>query len=359
MASSGTSADRAVDSCAVPAPAPLVLLNSELPHVRGSEIENAKLIIAPGVVRTWEEFVAESPRYSIALDGYVSGPTNLEGDSYHVNFNHHEGAEGPITRSTSGQVAILLKEDFVPDFLGDPPHDPAIYINHPDQDSSLASWLLMNSEELLKSTVESRLQALIALEGRLDVTCGLYNMNIGTTDLYREMIWVFSPYTDARARGNGHMTGDKMAEIVTDVHYRIGMFCMGKAEKREPDFRYEIIGGGPGWAMVRETGAHCRAVFLRDGIKAFVSCFGEKDGRYFYSICKATPLVRGFPMPQVFAFLNELEGIPPDCTARWNGGMVAGGSPRGIGSALSPKDLQDGLRRFLEKGDGSYFPGGK
>ena len=37
-----------------------------------------QLIAEPRVVKTWNQFIKESPPYSIALDGYVSGAPNYQ-----------------------------------------------------------------------------------------------------------------------------------------------------------------------------------------------------------------------------------------------------------------------------------------
>jgi hypothetical protein len=54
-----------------------------------------ELRVEPRKVVTWEQFSKDYPPFSIALDGYCSGPTRSSIGGRRLNLNHHEG-EDPI-----------------------------------------------------------------------------------------------------------------------------------------------------------------------------------------------------------------------------------------------------------------------
>lgn len=60
-----------------------------------------ELYIEPVKTYTWDQFRQEKPKYSIALDGFVSAPTCRDPYGPYANFDHHSGVDRLATRSTS------------------------------------------------------------------------------------------------------------------------------------------------------------------------------------------------------------------------------------------------------------------
>ena len=69
-----------------------------------------KLIVEPRIVKTWQSFIVEAPKYSIALDGYVKGKPMYDPSGPFANFNHHEEVDRLATRSTCGQVYVAVRQ---------------------------------------------------------------------------------------------------------------------------------------------------------------------------------------------------------------------------------------------------------
>lgn len=73
-------------------------------------IMSIKLFVEPnGFPITWNEFLADAPQNSIALDGYVKGGPKFDLKSVKANFNHHEEVDRLATRSTCSQVLMALR----------------------------------------------------------------------------------------------------------------------------------------------------------------------------------------------------------------------------------------------------------
>jgi hypothetical protein len=105
------------------------------------------------------------------------------------------------------------------------------------------------------------------------------------------------------------------------------------------DLKYEIIGGGENWSLVRESDSNARGKMYADGIKAFISVKNPNNNHYRYSLCKASHFIP-FPINKLYAVLNKAEGITSE-TDCWGGSDIVGGSPRLSGSKLTPKELED------------------
>lgn len=315
--------------------------------------EGIMLHVCPGKQISWEEFKQCTPPFSIALDGVVRGKPELDRAGVRANFNHHEDVVRFATRCTTSQVFMAIKDGTL-DLFKDPSSGAPlmhVYVNDPDQDSSFAVWLLAHHERCKGSRSEPAMMRLIFAEDMLDTTAGLFPFD-PESKLARELAWVFEPYVLARQAGRlWTMRGSEMANIIDAVGARIDRYVLGDAESVPLDTRYSVIGGGPGWSMVKTEGFYARAKLRLNGITAYVSYGGEHEGRHKYSIGKLS-IADPFPIEELYAFLNELEGFDPATGPHWGGSDTIGGSPRPTGSSLSPKQLEEAINTFLERRGG-------
>ena len=157
-----------------------------------------------------------------------------------------------------------------------------------------------------------------------------------TTRTY-SLAWIFEPYHAFRNSGAiDRKQASEYVRVVTDVELRILSHVAGKGQSIPLDTRYERIGGGPGWAMIREHGAQGRTGAFGDGIRAYVAVRERGDGKWTYTIGRMSPFVP-FDVPALLAALDRAEGSTgPD---RWGGGNTIGGSPRVGGSKLTPAEV--------------------
>lgn len=296
------------------------------------------LNIEPRKVYSWSVFKKKKPPYSIALDGFVNASTKRDPKGPYANFDHHSKADRLATRSTSEQVHLEIKLGLFDTFRKDGFPEAHIYVNDPDEDTSLAWWLLKNNDRVRKYS-DPRINRLVYCEDRLDCTAGAYPF--GDTSMRRKMAWIFQPYHEARFSGSvAQMEEEEMRKIIESVEERIDRYFLDKSGELSLKGDYETIGGGSGWTFTKETGPASRMAMYNDGITAFAALVVEKsDGSFVYTLGRRS-VWTPFNLQKLYARLNEEESHIVTDSNRWGGSDTVGGSPRVTGSRLSPERLQ-------------------
>lgn len=310
--------------------------------------------ISPGVtlhtlprhVSKWDDFVASAPPYSIALDGFVYGRPRFEAAGPYLNLNHHEEVDRLGTRCTCAQVFISLKQGLLETFSANGKPHMNIFVNDPDQDTCLAVWLLARSTAMPASVQERRVNRLVNIEDLLDTTAGAYCLD-PSSSIMRQIGWVFEPYSSLRSAGRiGSLSAAEMSALILEVCGRIDEHVAGRGGEVDLETGYSVVGGGQGWALIREESPYARTALYQSGTKAFVSVQDLPDGRFKYSIGKMSPFVR-FPIDRIYDALNKAEGILPGSLDSWGGSDTIGGSPRSGHSKLSPAEIQAAIEATL------------
>lgn len=301
-----------------------------------------------------EGFVENYPPYSIALDGFVKeGPrTLLTPDGPYQNFNHHEEVDRLATRSTCAQVLMAIRQGLFRAFRDKDGPRARVYVNDCDEDVC-TSWFLLKHGHLAEQAMNPTLNRLVGMEDMLDATAGAYPYPADLPAL-QELAWVFQPYR--RFRLSGEIDKKDTAEylaVITDVEHRIMQHVAGKGKTIPLDTRYEKLGGGKSWALIREIGGQARTGAFSDGIYAYVSVRERPGGGYTYTVGRMSPFIR-FDVPKLLEALTkaELEKRDPLMAAMvgsWGGGDTIGGSPRGTGSVLTPEEVTEVVERTLEE----------
>lgn len=298
-------------------------------------------ICEPRKIVRKQEYLKTYPGYSVALDGLVYGGPFFISTSKgpYANFNHHEEVDRTGTRSTSAQVMMAIKRGFFKTYKKDNADEINIWYNDPDQDTSLAIWLLKNHERMEGTKNEYAIIKIVHIEDIIDITLGTGPMKI-TKDL-KKMAWVFEPYTRGRIEGrldviNQEQLKNNMMAIVEDIENRITEHVDGSQEYIELDQRYDIIHKGKKFMMIKEHGPHARMnIFENNDIDAFTAVRQREDGKYVYSII-INPYA-GFPKNGLKKLLNRMEC--DNNIDQWSGGSDNISSPRGKGSSITPEEL--------------------
>jgi hypothetical protein len=314
--------------------------------------DGVELFVAPRCVTRWSEFSARAPEFSVALDGIVFGPPEIDSSGPRVNFNHHEGVDRLATGSTTEQVLIALKMGLMETFsAGEAPH-LRIFVNDADQDVCTAVWLLKNHTRVSGGHSEWRINRLVRNVDLLDRTAGAFPID-PKSEFAQELAWIYRPYNEARRSGRlFSMNGQELADIIDAVGERINRHIDGHGERIELDTEFKPRGGGNGWTLVEEVGCDARAAVYHSGVKAFIA-FREQSpedtaaGVFRYSIGKISPFI-SFPISDLYDELNRAEGISPDSLDRWGGSDIIGGSPRAKGSTLSPPEVERIINTYFE-----------
>jgi hypothetical protein len=312
-----------------------------------------KLVILPRESVSWAQFCENTPEKSLALDGYVVGGPQWDEKTLHANFDHHSGVVREATMSTAMQVMFAIKGGLM-DRLGG---EASVWINDPDQDTSLATWLLKNHHLFDGTKSHPLINRLLALTDRLDVTGGAYPMRLDDEILAMHS-WVFEPYSELRT-SNALATANEtvMRNCIEAVHSRLNSMLMGQCGKRVLREDVTILHDSPhGYKILDETGGNeARYVMFSKGMNAFVSIVArvgidahlpsslDKPMRYVYSIGRRSRYI-DFPLPKIYEALNKMEGGKEP----WGGSDIIGGSPRLAGSSLKWQDVARAIDSCLE-----------
>lgn len=302
----------------------------------------------PGVVMSWEDFQAQRPPFSIALDGYVSGQSKYSAAGPFANFNHHEGVDRLSTRSTCMQIFFSIKLGLFDSFNKEGKGFAHVFVNDADQDVCLSYWLLTNPDKAAAVRWEEPLAKFIVFEDFIDASAGAYPFDDThkPDSLLKRQAWVFEPYTRARSERRLHsMTGSDLEGLIKTISERISLFTENKSQAVEIEADPEIIGGGPGWKMIAETSGYGRSKIYASGTSAFVGMRQRSDGNYTYVVGKMSPFIQ-FPLVKIYDALNNAEHLQSvhNC---WGGSDIIGGSPRKTGSRLSPHQVEQIINKVI------------
>lgn len=303
---------------------------------------------------SWDEFRAKVPSFGIALDGFVAAGPVFDPAGPWLNLNHHEGVDRLATRATCGQVLMAIRQGLFAAFRDAAGPRAAVYVNDCDEDVCL-SFFLLKYGHLAEHAMNPSLNRLVALEDALDATAGAYPYPADLPVL-RELAWIFEPYRALRASGEiDRKRAEDYVRVVTDVEHRILAHVTGSGSSIPLDTRYARIGGGPGWAMIRELGAQGRTGAFSDGVRAYVAVRDRPGGGWTYTVGRMSPFVP-FDVPAILVALQQAEAAAAGEAARpddrWGGGNTIGGSPRVHGSHLPPAEVTRIVDGIVARGSG-------
>jgi hypothetical protein len=247
------------------------------------------------------------------------------------------------------QVDYAIKENVLNLFRVDGAPKIHIWVNDPDQDTSLAVWLLANQERCAAYSNNSLIDALVDLEDKLDTSGGTYPRN-PTDALMRKLAWIFEPYVNARQDHRiGLMKGNEMATIIAAVGSRITDYADGRGQDIPLDTRLVNMGSHEGWTMLKPVGFYALSQASRMGIELYASYGGEiEPGRHkwtFGKVSSSHPL----SMPDLCSYLNRLEGMVDPMQPQWGGGDRFAGSPRPSASSLDPERMTKAMNDYMAR----------
>lgn len=297
------------------------------------------LVMQPYVApNNWESFVEMAPEFSIALDGYVIGGPRFDAGKCMANFNHHEGVDRLATRATCAQVLMAIRQGLFKTFRQNGAPHAIVYANDCDEDVCTA-WYILKHHAVCEPSMNPLLNRLVMMEDALDATAGAYPYPADLPAL-RELAWVFEPYRQFRGSGQlAKRDSRAFRGVVEDVELRIARHVSGHGQEIPLDTRYERVGGGTGWTMVKEIGAQARTGMFSDGIRAYVAARELGDGRYTYTVGRMSPFIR-FDCGEIFDRCNEEEWLLGNGDV-WGGSEMVGGSPRVGASKIQPQRMQE------------------
>lgn len=298
--------------------------DSDVPNLDAIPVmKHGPLIVERGKTEQMENM----PENSIALDGYVQGPSfDLEKNRF--SFDHHDKVNRQITRASCQQVADAL-------LLGFEPKESSIYINDVDGDTVLSVWLLRHPE----MAIDPKIRTLVESVGGIDAHGPAYQaLDPELAEKFFKA--VMKPESDAR-RNKTYAQAD-LATLLEECLKNMDDLVSGKLEyKKQEDSRsFEVTKEGTGWVMVESNDFVFDLVYKAGHTRA-IAMQKQPDGSIAYTVAKKSELVSNFPvgpMSKEGTILYELNKVE----SGWGGGSTIGGAPRnpdGSRSRLSPEEV--------------------
>ena len=317
------------------------------------EAPTVRLVIEDGAVSA--AAARNAPPGTIFLDGAAQGAPFLDSERHVHNLDHHEGCVRAFTVAACEQALILVLKGFD---LRD--REWTVHANEPDLDTVLAVWVLFNHMRLTSTPeIRRRVNPLVRLEGMIDAhgmelleLCGFSDEQMGET---RSALDTLRQREIQLTRTGSRRRPDRLERTVALLREVDGLIYAPE------DLHHD-------GAEVEEL---ARVELPPAGL--IVACRSpesiyrvEESLRWLYGERLALIVLQkddsGEPttitLRQVAPFLpatleaayEELNLIDPAAghrgsSSRWGGSAEIGGSPRGRGTELTPRQIAEACAR--------------
>ena len=286
----------------------------------------------------------------ILLDGAGSFGPLIDNEHKLYNLDHHAGCERLFTLSTCEQALLMVQSG-----LELSEGDWTLYANDPDLDTLLALWCLLNYRRVRALRPEARdvLMPLFRLEGAIDANgpelarlCGLPMRLLEQTQQHVDGLLA----RERELKQAGSWTGKnvhsytlEMLRVIDGLVYRGEDF--GDYTRVEEIYGYvEIAPRRVAVACRDRTGIYTVEQHLKNHWGDQLSMIALENEPGHYTLRRLSSVV-GPQLEPVYDLLNSIDpavdGRPPG--KRWGGSQDIGGSPRPVGTRLSPEEVLEAL----------------
>jgi hypothetical protein len=305
----------------------------------GYSFNNIVLRVAPKRFTSWDEFVRETPEYSIGLEVVDSTPGH---QGHHVHLDHHAGVVREATMSAAMQAYIAVRQGRLMERWLLKQRPVPVYTWNADQDVCLAAFVLEHHELLERSEGTPLLRWIVQYNNKIDVCGGIYPVNL-TELVDNHFTWVFEPYRQQRMQGKMQGDDELVMDTVRRVCERLQALLEGKAGTSPITAQPEILYRSPyNFVIADEKGdPTSRLVLASQGYTNLISLVCTRpSGRRTYSIIRGSPYDEDvFQIPELIEAFQAAEDRPD--VRIWGGSNLAAGSDSEIGSSLSWTALRD------------------
>ena len=297
----------------------------------------------------------KSPPGTIYLDGVAACEPFMDLEKQIYNFDHHEGCLRPFTLSTCEQVLIMILKGL--DLRG---RDWRIFANEPDLDTVLAIWLLFNHIRVGRKDSDGlrRLYALVRLEGIIDAhgleMAGLSAFSPDLLNKTKKLI-DYLRAEEVNLKKNGVWEETDYLEYtslilhkIDRIIYKSGDFDDFKELKELA--RAEISDHRIAVVVDAELGIYELEPYLNRIYGENLGIAILKKGEGIYTLRRMDPFMP-VGLNNVYQKLNSID---PDVSCRkdsrqWGGSDDIGGSPRGMPTKLTPKEIVQACHDAFQK----------
>jgi hypothetical protein len=268
--------------------------------------------------------LSDLPDYSIAIDGFVSGPA-IDVERHRYSFDHHAGCLRFCTSS-----ACMQSRDAV--LLGLNPDKYTIYCNDVDSDVCVSIWCLSNPTRCKEPLVEKLINAI----GKGDMFAGAIEIN----GMKKVVEWICEPQTSSIRNGDYEKLSDEgLKPILESMLHRIDLYVNGEAgievAKQQYHEEFKVLRQENGWALIESEDPHILSTVWHSGFERVVIVRPLADKSTAVTIARKSDFIENFPIDRFYIALNSLE-------PGWGGSSSIGGAPRnsdGSRSHLSVKKI--------------------
>ena len=287
----------------------------------------------------------------VLLDGAGQFGPVVDDNAHLYNLDHHDDCLRSFTLATCEQALILVLKGLQLD-----KGDWTIYANDPDLDTVFAIWVLLNYRRVrvLNTRQRDAILPLLRLEGAIDANgfeigehCGLPRALFEQEKKKLDALHAH----ELEIKGRGDWGQIDFVEYTRDMLLRIDALVFTSADFDDYTSVDEIYGHV-------ELGSDHVAVMCRDGSgiyeverrlkKVWGDRLGiialERESHQF--TLRRTAGLAGIDLEDAYGKLNLLDpmvdGRPPE--KRWGGSDDIGGSPRPVGTGLTPLEIGNILK---------------
>ena len=304
-----------------------------------SDFRSIDLRVVSQRFEDWQQFVRETPEYSIGLEVMDDTPGHL---GHHVHFDHHAGVVREVTMSAAMQAYMAVRQGRLMQKWLQHRKPIPVYVWNADQDVCLATFILDYHELLERLHAEPLLRWIVQFNNKIDVCGGLYPIDLEEV-VRNHFTWVFEPYRQQRMQGKAQGDAQLVKETIRQVCDRLEDLLLGRAGTAPITAQPEILYNSPhGFIIVDEKGdPHSRLVLAAQGYTNLISLVCRRpNGRHTYSVIRGSPYDEDvFQVSRLIEAFQAAEDFPQ--RRIWGGSNMAAGSDSELGSSLPWTRLRD------------------
>jgi hypothetical protein len=303
------------------------------------EFQDIVLRVASKRFENWDQFVRETPEYSIGLEVVDDTPGHR---GHHVHFDHHSGVVREATMSAAMQAYMAVRQGRLMERWLPRQRPVPVYVWNADQDVCLAAFVLEHHKLLERSEGTPLLRWIVQYNNKVDVCGGLYPVSLDEL-VQNHFTWVFEPYRLQRMLGKTQGDDALVRETIQKVCTRLLALLEGKAGIAPVTAQPEILYNSPyNFVIADEKGdPNSRLVLASQGHTNLISLITKRpNGRYTYSIIRGSPFDEDtFQVTKLIETFQTAEDHPE--IRIWGGSNLAAGSDSELGSSLDWRQLRE------------------
>jgi hypothetical protein len=318
------------------------------------EAPNLQVTIKSGLTVT-ASAARKAPPGTIYLDGVAQTEPFLDHEKKVYNLDHHEGCVRTFTLATCEQALIMCVKGWD---LRD--REWKIYANEPDLDTILSIWIILNHQRINnREAIQRRsLFALVRLEGIIDALgLELRELSGFPEDLQQKLMRIIDRLRteEIDLKKAGEWTRTDYCEYTVRVLKKLDQFLiklgeLGDFKGIEELARIDLINNRIAVVVASDLGIYELEPHLNKLYGNRLGWVALRRADRDYTL-RQMDLFMPVSLEDVYQRLNFMDPSVKGRMGvnRWGGSGDIGGSPRDIGTALSPDEIVSACRDVIIK----------